>query len=141
MIWSLLIGFILTFLCHKAIQRKKDNPVIAFIIFIVSIIQIVLLFVLLFNCNNIVATAEEQVRIACDEPAIREPIQNYGQTFIVDDKLTGAQQVEMEYTSLIDKIMCTQICPCKESVREKIIKRGDDSLRLYNRSISIDYMS
>lgn len=52
LIWSSFIGVLLTFLCHKAIQRKKDTPVIAFITFTVSVIQIVLLFVLLFECNN-----------------------------------------------------------------------------------------
>lgn len=47
----------------------------------------------------------------------------------------------MEYTSLIDKIMCSKICPCPEYAKQKVILRGDHFLRKYNRSISIDYMS
>ena len=43
----------------------------------------------------------------CNKPVVRNPIHNYGQVFTVDPSKTGSEQFEMEYTSMVDKIMCT----------------------------------
>jgi hypothetical protein len=63
----------------------------------------------------------------------------------VDYELTGAQQFEKEYLVLVEKIMCSRICPCKEDYKMyytgNMTDEGDQILRKSNRSSSLDFMT
>ena len=42
---------------------------------------------------------------------------------------------------MVDKIMCSKLCPCPESARELWEGYGDSFLRTYNRATGIDALS
>ena len=50
--------------------------------------------------------------------------------------IIGDELVSQEYFQMVDKIMCSKICPCPQSSQSLWKGYGDEFLRKYNRTPS-----
>jgi hypothetical protein len=63
---------------------------------------------------------EEQFYMACDTP-------------IEGNNITNGQKIESEYLKLVDRMMCSKICPCPPDVADIWQNLDEDKLLEYQR--------
>ena len=100
---------------------------------------LVLLVFSIIACFNYSSKAQADVERACfgsntrvilDQKLIGD-IDMEDQASIIGDEL-----VSQEYFQMVDKIMCSKICPCPQSSQSLWKGYGDEFLRKYNRTSS-----
>ena len=56
-------------------------------------------------------------------------------------KLPGDELIPLQYNHMVDKIMCSQLCPCSESDQDLWEGYGDEFLRSYGRTTNLASLS
>ena len=102
-----LYGLFVTFIQCKTNSPKKFMPVIGMSCLVFTVIYLALLINSFISCMNQMSVINEGIDEFCDMPVQRPPVKDHGQVITVDGSLTGSEQYAMEYTTMVDKIMCT----------------------------------
>ena len=100
-------GLFVTFIQCKTNLHKKFMPVMGMSCLVFTVIYLALLINSYKSCMNQNNVVEQDIDNFCNKPVQRPPVKDYGQIFMVDGSLTGSEQYAMEYTTMVDKIMCT----------------------------------